>query len=142
MRPIVRADKHAQIMLALFQKGMGSLRFQAMTNMTTRAMQQFFGQLPVMKTEIDRWHKQQQTVVLLVQDEERLAKIEQTLDDFEIQAVLTKSANLQPGLTQLVPERLQTGFEYARSLISCDYGSRNVPKGDQKTPPTANDGQR
>ena len=117
LRPIVRADKHAQIMLALFQKGMGSLRFQAMTNMTTRAMQQFFGQLPVMKTEIDRWHKQQQTVVLLVQDEERLAKIEQTLDDFEIQAVLTKSANLQPGLTQLVPERLQTGFELPEASL-------------------------
>lgn len=117
LRPIVRADKHAQIMLALFQKGMGSLRFQAMTNMTTRAMQQFFGQLPVMKTEIDRWHKQQQTVVLLVQDEERLAKIEQTLDDFEIQAVLTKSANLQPALTQLVPERLQTGFELPEASL-------------------------
>ncbi|MFC6275496.1 transcription-repair coupling factor [Levilactobacillus tangyuanensis] len=111
LRPIVRGDDHAQIMLALFQKGMGSLRFQAVTNLTTRAMQQFFGQLPVMKTEIDRWHKQKQTVVVLVQDEERLAKIEQTLDDFEIQAVLTKSTNLQAGLTQLVPERLRTGFE-------------------------------
>jgi transcription-repair coupling factor (superfamily II helicase) len=111
LRPIVKEDKHAQLMLALFQKGMGSLRFQAITNITTRAMQQFFGQLPVMKTEIDRWQKQNQTVVLLVQDEERLEKIEQTLDDFEIKVVLTKSANLQPNLTQLVPERLRTGFE-------------------------------
>lgn len=111
LRPIVKNDAHAQIMLALFQKGMGSMRFHAVTNITTRAMQQFFGQLPVMKTEIDRWHKQKQTILLLVQDEERLAKIEQTLDDFEIQAVLTKSSNVQPALTQLIPERLRTGFE-------------------------------
>nr|WP_225426713.1 transcription-repair coupling factor [Levilactobacillus tongjiangensis] len=111
LRPIVKKDTHAQIMLALFQKGMGTMRFHAVTNITTRAMQQFFGQLPVMKTEIDRWHKQKQTILLLVQDEERLAKIEQTLDDFEIQAVLTKSSNVQPALTQLIPERLRTGFE-------------------------------
>lgn len=111
LRPIVRDDPHAQIMLALFQKGMGNLRFTAVTNVVTRAMQQFFSQLPVMKAEIDRWHHQKQTVVLLVQDEERLAKIEKTLDDFEIQVVLTKRENLQPGITQLVPERLQTGFE-------------------------------
>ncbi|KRK34799.1 transcription-repair coupling factor [Levilactobacillus parabrevis] len=111
LRPIIKDDPHAQVMLALFQKGMGNLRFQAVTNVVTRAMQQFFGQLPVMKTEIDRWRKQKQTVVLLVQDEERLAKIEETLDDFEIQAVLTKEENLQNDLTQLVPERLRTGFE-------------------------------
>ncbi|WP_125584005.1 transcription-repair coupling factor [Levilactobacillus cerevisiae] len=111
LRPIIKDDDHAQIMLALFQKGMGSLRFQAITNITTRAMQQFFGQLPIMKTEIDRWQKQKETVVLLVQDEERLEKIEQTLDDFQIKVVLTKSTNLQPSLTQLVPERLHTGFE-------------------------------
>ena len=98
LRPIIKDDDHAQIMLALFQKGMGSLRFQAITNITTRAMQQFFGQLPIMKTEIDRWQKQKETVVLLVQDEERLEKIEQTLDDFQIKVVLTKSTNLQPSL--------------------------------------------
>jgi Transcription-repair coupling factor (superfamily II helicase) len=96
---------------------MGSLRFTEITNVTTRAMQQFFSQLPVMKTEIDRWHQQGQTVVLLVQDEERLAKIEKTLDDFEIQVVLTKRENLQPGLTQLVPERLQTGFELPEAKL-------------------------
>ncbi|MFC6260364.1 transcription-repair coupling factor [Levilactobacillus fujinensis] len=117
LRPIVKDDGHAQIMLALFQKGMGSLRFQAVTNVTTRAMQQFFSQMPVMKTEIDRWHKQKQTIVLLVQDEERLAKIEQTLDDFEIKVVMTKSANLQAGLTQLVPERLRTGFELPEASL-------------------------
>nr|WP_261810035.1 transcription-repair coupling factor [Levilactobacillus humaensis] len=117
LRPIVKDDGHAQVMLALFQKGMGSLRFQAVTNITTRAMQQFFGQLPVMKTEIDRWRKQKQTIVLLVQDEERLAKIEQTLDDFEIQSVLTKADNLQGGLTQLVPERLRTGFELPEASL-------------------------
>lgn len=117
LRPIVKNDAHAQIMLALFQKGMGSLRFQAVTNVATRAMQQFFSQMPVMKTEIDRWHKQKQTIVLLVQDEERLAKIERTLDDFEIKVVMTKSANLQAGLTQLVPERLRTGFELPEASL-------------------------
>ncbi|WP_143463450.1 transcription-repair coupling factor [Levilactobacillus enshiensis] len=134
LRPIVKNDAHAQIMLALFQKGMGSLRFQAVTNVTTRAMQQFFSQIPVMKTEIDRWHKQKQTIVLLVQDEERLAKIEQTLDDFEIKVVMTKSANLQAGLTQLVPERLRTGFELPEAALVVITESEMFQKVTKKRP--------
>ena len=39
-------------------KGMGNLRFQAIHNFQYRTMQQFFGQMPLLKTEMDRWRKQ------------------------------------------------------------------------------------
>lgn len=53
---------------------MGNLRFQAIHNFQYRPMQQFFSQMGLLKVEVDRWEKQQQTVVFLVSDSER-AKI-------------------------------------------------------------------
>ena len=40
-------------------------------------MQQFFGQTPLLKTEVDRWQKQEQTVLFLVSDQERQEKLTQ-----------------------------------------------------------------
>lgn len=48
-----------------FSKGMGNLRFQEVHNFQYRSMQQFFGQMPLLKAEVDRWQKQNQTVVVL-----------------------------------------------------------------------------
>ena len=50
---------------------MGNLRFQAIHNFQYRPMQQFFSQMGLLKVEVDRWEKQQQTVVFLVSDSER-----------------------------------------------------------------------
>ena len=48
---------HYNLFLTL-PKGMGNLRFQAIHNFQYRTMQQFFGQMPLLKTEMDRWRKQ------------------------------------------------------------------------------------
>jgi len=112
IRDLVRDDSHAQLLISLFQKGIGNVKLSQITNVRTRPMQEFFGQLPTLKTELDRWHKLQQTVVLMVAEEERLAKISSTLDDFEIEAVMTKATNLQLGAVQIVQGSLQNGFEF------------------------------
>lgn len=53
---------------------MGQLRFSQINNLVTRNMQQFFGQLPILKTEIKRWLAQKQTVVIMVNGQERMEK--------------------------------------------------------------------
>ncbi len=112
MRDLLRSDDHAQVLVSLFQKGIGNVKLAQVTNVRTRPMQEFFGQLPTLKTELDRWHKLKQTVVLMVSEAERLTKVSNTLDDFEIEAVMTKSENLQPGIVQIVQGSLQNGFEF------------------------------
>ncbi|WP_038293092.1 hypothetical protein, partial [Paraclostridium sordellii] len=62
---------------SLFQKGMGNLRFQEVHNFQYRSMQQFFGQMPLLKAEVDRWQKQNQTVVVFVPTKERIQKVEE-----------------------------------------------------------------
>ncbi|GAX00313.1 transcription-repair coupling factor [Secundilactobacillus mixtipabuli] len=108
---VLKRDQHAEIFFALFQKGMGNMRFSQLIDIKTRAMQQFFGQMPLLKQEINRWQASKQTVVMMMANEERLNKVSQTLDDFGINAVMTKASDIQPGEVQIIPASSQTGFE-------------------------------
>lgn len=96
---------------SLFQKGMGNLRFQAIHNFQYRSMQQFFGQMPLLKTEMDRWEKQKQTVIVFVPTKERSQKVEELFRDFEITSVTTSANQLLEGKIQVVEGALQSGFE-------------------------------
>ena len=117
LRTRQQKDHHPQIFLSLFQKGMGNIRFSQLMDVKARAVQQFFGQMPLLKTEADRWNKQQQTVVILVPDNERIAKVSQTLDDFEIPSIITKGDSLQEKTVQVVAGTLHSGFELPQANL-------------------------
>ncbi|EOR84155.1 transcription-repair coupling factor [Latilactobacillus sakei] len=108
---LMKQDQHPHLYLSLFQKGMGKLKLDTLGNMPTRNVQQFFSQMPLLKTEMSRWQKQQQTVVVLVSDAKRVKKIDQTFHDFEIEATVTTKTKLVAGQIQIVQGSLQNGFE-------------------------------
>ncbi|MEI5990973.1 transcription-repair coupling factor [Enterococcus termitis] len=107
----VRKMTFATTFFSLFQKGMGNLRFQAVHNFQYRSMQQFFGQMPLLKTEMDRWQKQDQTVVVFVPTKERSQKVEELFRDFDISSVTASADKLIEGKIQIVEGSLQSGFE-------------------------------
>lgn len=127
-------DKHPQIFLSLFQKGMGNLRFNQILDIKARAVQQFFGQMPLLKTESDRWSKQGQTVVIFIPDNERIAKVSQTLDDFEIPSIITKEDSLQEKTVQVVAGSLQTGFELPQANLVVLTENELFAKATKKQP--------
>ncbi|MDH6363924.1 transcription-repair coupling factor (superfamily II helicase) [Enterococcus sp. PF1-24] len=102
---------------SLFKKGMGNLRFNTIIDFQYRNMQQFFGQMPLLKTEIDRWQKQLQTVVVLLPTKARIRKVDEMFRDYEIQGVETTADNLIPGQLQFIEGNLQTGFELLQEKI-------------------------
>lgn len=108
---LISRDKHAQDFWALFRKGMGQLRFKALTDFGSRTMQRFFGQMPLLKTEMQRWLDQGQTVILMATSKERRNQIAQTMDDFGIKVTSTELNHLQQNIVQLVPTNLANGFE-------------------------------
>lgn len=114
---LIQKEKFITTFFALFQKGMGNLRFQAVYNFQYRTMQQFFGQMPLLKTEMDRWQKQGQTVVIFIPTKERIKKADQMLRDEEILVVETEQDKLIRGQVQLVRGALQTGFELPQEKI-------------------------
>nr|WP_277949248.1 transcription-repair coupling factor [Apilactobacillus bombintestini] len=101
----------AEVLMSLFQKGIGNLKLTQLQDIKVRPMQKFFGQMPLLKTEIDRWQKQDDTVVILVKDAARMRKVSQTLSDFEIKSVETAGDNILEHQVQVVSERLKNGFE-------------------------------
>ncbi|MGX7151234.1 transcription-repair coupling factor [Enterococcus ureasiticus] len=107
----VRKMTFSTTFFSLFQKGMGNLRFQAIHNFQYRSMQQFFGQMPLLKTEMDRWQKQDQTVVVFVPTKERSQKVEELFRDFDISSVTVSADKLIEGKIQIVEGSLQSGFE-------------------------------
>lgn len=108
---LMAKDQHAQDFWALFRKGMGQLRFKALTDFGSRTMQRFFGQMPLLKTEMQRWVDQGQTVVLMATSKERRDQISRTMADFGIQTTATELNQLQQNIVQLVPVNLANGFE-------------------------------
>lgn len=106
------------IYFALFQKGMGSLRLDRIHPFQYRNMQQFFGQMPLLKTEMERWQKQEFTVIVMTANQERAEKVNQTLLDFEIPSLITDRAHIKEQAIQVVPSSVQTGFELIHEKVA------------------------
>lgn len=109
-RDFLKKTKDQQTFFALFQKGMGNLQFKKVHPIQMRTMQQFFGQLPLLKAEMDRWQKQKQTVIILVPTKERLAKVEEMLRAEEI-PVFVSPQKVMPHTVQISLGNLNNGFE-------------------------------
>ncbi|KRN27874.1 transcription-repair coupling factor [Lactobacillus selangorensis] len=107
-------DEHAQLYLALFRKGMGNLRLNGIHDLQTRDMQQFFSQMPLLKSEVQRWRKQKQTIVVMISDQMRVHKVAQTFQDFGITANVVAPDALAKDQVQIMVASLQNGFELPR----------------------------
>ncbi|MFR0771979.1 MAG: CarD family transcriptional regulator [Limosilactobacillus pontis] len=94
--------------------GLSSRRMAACVHpagrLTTRPMQRFFGQMPLLKTELQHWTDQGQTVVPMANSKSRRDQIARTLHDFGIEATETGLLLCVPTI-QLVAANLNNGFE-------------------------------
>lgn len=106
-----QTNQHATMIISLFQKGLGRMRLDGIEDITIRPMEQFFSQMPMLRTEILRWQKQKQTVIIMIQDEKRMQKVAQTLSDFEIPVTQTDRNQLLPQKVQMISGNLDNGFE-------------------------------
>lgn len=138
---LVQADEHAQIFGALFKKGVGNLTLDQLTELTSRPMQRFFGQLPLLRSELQRWRDQGQTVILMAANQERRKQIAQTMRDFNVQVIETSTDDLRVNVVQLVAGRLNNGFEMpAAGLVVITEGEmfKQVRKGHHRPQKLAN----
>jgi len=108
---LVKEDTHAQIYVSAFQQGMGHIRLNQLHNVSIRSMQQFFSQMPLLKSEVERWQKQDYTVILVINNEKRIGAINNTLVDFGIKATLTGKDKVIEDQTQILNASLSSGFE-------------------------------
>lgn len=109
---IVKGNKNKQIYLSVFQKSIGRIKLHQLENLQVRSIPKFFSQMPLLKSEVDRWQKEGISVVLLVENKNRIENIVQTLNDFEIKATYSTDGQIQNGKVQIINNNLANGFEF------------------------------
>ncbi|MCL6593939.1 MAG: transcription-repair coupling factor, partial [Alicyclobacillus sp.] len=100
----------AGIEFSVFARG-GGQRYRFVHNVTTKPMQQFHGQMNVLKAEVQRWQNTGMQVVFTAASAERADRLERVLADYRIDAV--RSAVFTPGgrVPQIVVANVSAGFE-------------------------------
>lgn len=85
------------LFLSLFLRQIPNSQPQNILNMTSRSMQNFHGQMNVLKAEMERWRKTGATVMMLAGNAERMERMRRVLDDYSIETPILLEGNLQSG---------------------------------------------
>ena len=110
-KTIIEENQHPKMLLSLFQKGLGRMKLDDIVDIKVRPVQRFFGQMPMLKTEMDRYQQEKATVIIMVPNQERMKKVTQTLADFDMETIQTNVNDIQPHRVQVVEGNFDLGFE-------------------------------
>lgn len=109
-KQVLSKDQHHRIYFSLFQRSMGRIRLGQILNWTTREPEQFFSQMPLIKTEIESYQKKKQTVILQADNEKRAKQIAQTMLDFDMNVPIVENNELLEARTQITVDGYVSGF--------------------------------
>ncbi|MCJ8015075.1 transcription-repair coupling factor [Paenibacillus sp. KQZ6P-2] len=85
------------IFMSIFLRQVPHTQPQNILNFISRGMQDFHGQMNVLKSEMERWHKSGVKVIMLASGEERLDRMRRVLQDYNIDEPTMLQGNLQTG---------------------------------------------
>jgi len=94
---ILQHRTYPTLFLQLFLRQIPYTQPQNILNMTTRTMQNFHGQMNVLKAEMERWKKHGSHIMMLAGNKERLERMQRVLEDYEIPLPQFLTGNLQQG---------------------------------------------
>lgn len=109
---IVNKTQYQRIYLSIFMRQAPGTQPQNLVQFICRGMQQFHGQMHVLKAEWDRWVKSNFRVVFVASSEERLERLERVLTDYGME-ISRDYSNQVPvaGKPVIRIGSLQNGFE-------------------------------
>ena len=132
---LVSKTKLPKVYFSLFLRHIPNTSPQNIFNVSTKPMQNFHGQMNVLKAELDRWKKGKYTVVLLGPDEERVKKLQRVLDDYKIEIAFVEDGDkLLPGTIQMINGSLTSGFELPLQKLAVITEEELFNKKTQKKP--------
>ncbi|QYR21672.1 transcription-repair coupling factor [Paenibacillus sp. sptzw28] len=85
------------LFLSLFLRQIPHTQPQNILNVVCRSMQNFHGQMNVLKAEMERWRKSGAQVMMLAGSTERMDRIRRVLHDYGIEPPILIEGNLQSG---------------------------------------------
>ncbi|MFC7394733.1 transcription-repair coupling factor [Scopulibacillus cellulosilyticus] len=109
---------HPVLYLSLFLRHHGYIQPENIINISCRSMQNFHGQINVLKHECERWEKGNYAVVLLAANHDRGKRMEDVLSDYGIEAQFVEDKTRPaPGKRQIVTGHLDGGFELPQQKL-------------------------
>lgn len=107
------------VYMSLFLRHVANTSPQNIINISCKQMQNFHGQMHVLKSEIDRWKKGNYSILFLGPDKDRVKKLERVLEDYDIPTSLVSDGQqLTPGKVQIMKGSLHSGFELSIQKIA------------------------
>ncbi|MUV38026.1 UvrABC system protein [Lentibacillus sp. JNUCC-1] len=83
-----------RIYLSVFLRHISNTQPQNIINMSSRPMQEFHGQMNLLKSELQRWEKGEYSVVILAPNDHRADKIQSILHDYDMSAAVSHELEL------------------------------------------------
>lgn len=103
-------DEHNHIYFSLFQRSIGRIKLGQLFDWQTREPEQFFSQMPLIKSEIESFQKKGQTVILQADNNKRAKQISQTMAEFGMDVPIVNPADLSEKQTQITVGFFASGF--------------------------------
>jgi transcription-repair coupling factor (superfamily II helicase) len=109
---LLQKNKRPIIYLSLFLRHVPHTHPQNIVNISCKQMQNFHGQMHLLKAELERWKKAKYAVVFLAPNAERVKRLQSVLEDYEIDVLpLDDHVMLMHEKFQIIQGDLNTGFE-------------------------------
>ncbi|WP_028551911.1 transcription-repair coupling factor [Paenibacillus sp. UNC451MF] len=94
---LLQRKPYPMLYMSLFLRQVPQTQPQNIVNFMCRVMQNFHGQMNVLKSEMERWKKSGAKVLILANGEERVERVRRVLADYHIDEPTILNGNLQTG---------------------------------------------
>lgn len=108
LKEILAMISQQKLFFSLFSRTFSGISFKKVTNFSYKPMQQFHGQMALLQGEIERWQMGKFTVLIVVRDKERITRVQQMLEEYDIHATIGEP--IESGI-YIVEGTISSGFE-------------------------------
>ena len=103
---------HQRLYMSIFLRHIPNTQPENIIDLSSREMQEFHGQMNLLKTEVDRWSKNNYTVVILVPNQKRMEKVHDILLDYDIHTTMAKKMDISVEEPIITIGNLRSGIEF------------------------------
>lgn len=104
--------RQQRIYLSIFLRQVAGIHPKQIVNVNARQMQQFHGQLHVLKNEVKRYKKSDYSIIFMASTPDRAEKLRAVLEDYQIEAGLADESTALPTKQPIIMiSHLDSGFE-------------------------------
>lgn len=108
---ILEKMKQQRIYMSVFLRHIPNTQPENIINLSSRAMQEFHGQMHLFKNELQRWEKGAFSVLILAPNAQRAEKIHSILADYQIEAVISEEPELPVMKPTITIGNITSGIE-------------------------------